>query len=123
LLPVPPEPLLPVPLVAPGPLVKLVVVMLVVVAVAAAVWLASSAASRTVAVATSDSAALIWEASAVVLSRARTCPAVTREPRPTETEATCPDTGKLTLAWLTGSIVPVDSRVWMTFARTTVAVR
>jgi hypothetical protein len=37
--------------------------------------------------------------------------------------ATCPETGKLTLAWLTGSIVPVASRVWVTFARVTVAVR
>ena len=78
------------------------------------VSLASSAARRTVAVATADSAELTSEASAVVLSRARTCPAVTCEPRPTETEDTCPETGKLTLAWLTGSIVPVESRVWVT---------
>jgi hypothetical protein len=67
--------------------------------------------------------ALTWEASEVVLSRARTCPALTCEPRATETEATCPETGKLTLAWLTGSIVPVASRVWVTSARVTVAVR
>jgi hypothetical protein len=87
------------------------------------VWLASSVARRTVSVATVYSAALTSEASAVVLSRARTCPAVTCEPRPTETEATCPETGKLTLAWLTGSIVPVANRVWVTFARATVAVR
>ena len=70
-----------------------------------------------------DWAALTWDVSAVVLSRASTCPAATCEPRPTETEATCPETGKLTLAWLTGSIVPVDSRVSVMFPRTTVAVR
>jgi hypothetical protein len=87
------------------------------------VSLASSAARRTVAVATAAWSELTWEASAVVLRRARTCPPVTCEPRPTETEATCPETGKLTFAWLTGSIVPVDNRVWVTFARVTVAVR
>jgi hypothetical protein len=87
------------------------------------VWVASSVARRTVASATVDWAALTWEASSVVLSLARTCPAVTCEPSATETDATCPETGKLTLAWLTGSIVPVASRVWMTFARATVAVR
>jgi hypothetical protein len=76
-----------------------------------------------VAVATAAWSELTWEASAVVLRRARASPAVTCEPRPTETEATCPETGKLTLAWLTGSIVPVESRVWVTFARVTVAVR
>ena len=75
------------------------------------------------AVATADSAALTSEVSAEVLSRARTCPAVTWEPSPTETEDTCPETGKLTLASLTGSIVPVESRVWVTSARVTVAVR
>ncbi len=90
---------------------------------AAVVWLAWSDARRTLAAAIVDWAALTWEASAVVLSRARTCPALTCEPRPTETEATCPETGKLTLAWLTGSIVPVDSRLWVTFALVTVAVR
>jgi hypothetical protein len=58
-----------------------------------------------------------------VLRRARTCPALTCEPRPTETEATWPETGKLTLAWLTGSIVPVDNSDWVTSARVTVAVR
>jgi hypothetical protein len=87
------------------------------------VSLASSAARRTVAVATAAWSELTWEASAVVLRRARICPAVTCEPRPTETEATSPETGKLTLAWLTGSIVAVDSRVWVTFAWVTVAVR
>ena len=34
-----------------------------------------------------------------------------------QTEDTCPETGKLTLASLTGSIVPVESRVWVTSAR------
>lgn len=81
------------------------------VAVTAEVWLAWSAARRTFAVAIVDWAALTWEASEVVLSLARTCPALTCEPRPTETEATCPETGKLTLASLTDSIVPVDCRV------------
>jgi hypothetical protein len=76
-----------------------------------------------VAVATAAWSELTWEARAVVLRRATTCPAVTCEPRPTETEATCPETGKLTLASLTGSIVPVDNRLWVTSARATVAVR
>jgi hypothetical protein len=93
------------------------------VVVADEVWLAWSVARRTVAVATLYWAALTWEASAVVLSRARTCPVAMCEPRLTATEATCPETGKLTLAWLTGSIVAVDSSVWVTFARVTVAVR
>jgi hypothetical protein len=93
------------------------------VALVNVIWLASSAARRTVAVATVYWAALSWEASAVVLSRARTCPTLTCEPRPTLTEATWPDTGKLTFAWLTGWIVPVDSRVWVTSALVTVAVR
>jgi hypothetical protein len=74
-------------------------------------------------VATAAWSELTWEASAVVLRRARTCPAVTCEPRPTETEDTCPETGKVTLAWLTGSIVPVDKSDWVTFARVTVTVR
>jgi hypothetical protein len=87
------------------------------------VSLASSLARRTVAVATAAWSELSWEASAVVLRRAMTCPAVTCEPRPTATEATCPETGKLTLAWVTGSIVPVDNRVSVTSARATVAVR
>jgi hypothetical protein len=123
----PPLPLLPLPLLplllppVPLPLVPLVVLLLVVLA--DEVWLAWSVARRTVAVATEYWSALTWEASDVVLSRAMTCPALTCEPRLTETEATCPETGKLTLAWLTGSIVPVSSRVWVTFARVTVAVR
>ena len=90
---------------------------------AVVVSLASSAASRSLAVATADSAELTSVASAEVLSRARTCPAVTCEPRPTETEDTCPETGKLTLASLTGSIVPVEIRDWVTSPRVTVAVR
>jgi len=122
--PEPPLPLLPPELPElpelPEPLVLLLLPPLLVVV---EVWLALSEARRTASVATVYWALLTWEASEVVLSRARTCPVVTCEPRLTETEATCPETGKLTLAWLTGSIVPVEVRVWVTLARVTLAVR
>lgn len=52
-------------------------------------------------------------ASAVGSTVARVWPTVTVWPAVTSTAFTRPDTAKLRLAWLAGSIVPVDETVWV----------
>jgi hypothetical protein len=118
---VPLVPLVPLELLLDELLLDELLVLLDVVEVE--LWLASSVASWRAAEATVALAEFTLATSELVLSRARTCPTLTCAPSATEIEATCPETGKLTLAWFTGWIVPVLTMACETFVRTTAAVR
>jgi hypothetical protein len=87
-----------------------------------AVWPDSASSSVSLAEARLASAVVTWDCSEVVSSRASASPAVTRSPPATSTEATDPETGKLTSALRAGCTVPTSDSVCVTSPRVTVAV-
>jgi hypothetical protein len=87
------------------------------------VWLDSSAVSLACAAATADLAEATCASNEVVSSCARVWPTATCWPTVAETLRMLPPTGKLRFAWLIGWIVPGESRVASTSARSTLAVR
>ena len=98
-------------------------VVVTAVVVTAAVSLASAEASVAWAEASVAWVEVTLVARGVVSSDARTWPAVTAWPTLTPTVPTVPDTLKLRPAWLTGVIVPTESRVASTVPVPTTAVR
>ena len=84
---------------------------------------AVSAASVCCALATSASAAWVCWFSAVMSSCARVCPAATCWPSCAATDATLPDSAKLTVARSTDETVPTEVTVWVTDPRVTLASR